>query len=272
MALHALVLALVLSGRFIHLPQPPQAQYIQAVLVAPRHVARPHPVPPAPSPVEAPPAPVMPPEPKPRPLPPVAQEHHTPLPTVENRKAIAHARPRQEPVPPRPVPQPREAPPPKPASKPAPKPAPKKPVINQQDVNDEMSDIDQLADQAKAAQHAQEMQQLQQEAAANLKAMSAKANRQIVGEFSRRINAQVSRNWIRPLSARNGMTTVLDISLQPTGDVETGVIEHSSGDAAFDNAAVAAVWKASPLPVPDDADVFNSNFRPLHLKFRTEDL
>ena len=41
----------------------------------------------------------------------------------------------------------------------------------------------------------------------------------------------------------------------------------SSGDEMFDNSAVNAVNKASPLPVPNDKELFAKEFRPLTFVF-----
>jgi colicin import membrane protein len=291
-ALHLLVLTLLIVLPSIHMPEPHEPQSIQAVLVSPHH-ARPIPepavpVPPAPAPAPEPVAkskPVPPPAPKPLPV----QKQVTPLPTVDTKKAVAKAEPKPAPKPtPKPAPKPLPTPPPvapakpveKPEARPEPKPvvkppvkAPeKKPVIQQSDIDAEMADIDKQTTQAKQQLRQAQMDQMQREAAANVQALSQKANKEIIRLYQTRIRAQIRNNWIRPLSAKNGMMSVLRITLQPGGEVMNVVTLQHSGDAAFDASAEAAVWKASPLPVPDDPDVFNGNFRTLRLEFKPEDL
>ena len=54
----------------------------------------------------------------------------------------------------------------------------------------------------------------------------------------------------------------------PGGDVTSVQVIKSSGDTAFDRSAEAAVYKASPLPMPDDPRVaqqlrsFTFTFKP----------
>ena len=52
-----------------------------------------------------------------------------------------------------------------------------------------------------------------------------------------------------------------------SGAVTAVQIAQSSGDTAFDNSAVAAVQKASPLPVPGDPEVL-SKFRNFNFRFK----
>jgi len=47
-------------------------------------------------------------------------------------------------------------------------------------------------------------------------------------------------------------------------------LKKSSGVEAYDTAVGRAIMAAQPLPVPD-GDLFQENFRELHLKFRPKD-
>ncbi len=82
----------------------------------------------------------------------------------------------------------------------------------------------------------------------------------------------VKNNWSRPPSARNGMETTLLVELVPTGDVVNVTIVKSSGDAAFDRSAEAAVRSARRFQVPPESDLFERYFRRFTLLFRPEDL
>jgi len=55
--------------------------------------------------------------------------------------------------------------------------------------------------------------------------------------------------------------------MMPSGAVTGVQIAQSSGDTAFDNSAVAAVQKASPLPVPGDPEVL-AKFRNFNFRFK----
>jgi colicin import membrane protein len=48
-------------------------------------------------------------------------------------------------------------------------------------------------------------------------------------------------------------------------------VQKSSGIAAFDNSAVAAVYKSSPLPVPKDPQAFGV-FRSFKLTLKPENI
>ena len=52
------------------------------------------------------------------------------------------------------------------------------------------------------------------------------------------------------------MKCKIKIGLIPSGDVMSAAVVESSGNSLFDDSAVRAVYKASPLPVPKDPNVF----------------
>ncbi len=86
------------------------------------------------------------------------------------------------------------------------------------------------------------------------------------------IQDRIIRKWSRPPTARNGMRCVLRVVLLPTGEVLQASVEESSGNEAFDNSAVSAVFRASNLPVPEDNFLFEKSFREFTLLFRPDDL
>ncbi len=79
-------------------------------------------------------------------------------------------------------------------------------------------------------------------------------------------------NWSRPPSARNGMETLLQVELVPTGDVVAVMLIESSGSGVFDQSAEAAVRKARRFEVPSESAVFEKYFRRFTLLFKPEDL
>ncbi len=115
----------------------------------------------------------------------------------------------------------------------------------------------------------------QQQAAAEAAAAEAARNEfELVQSATGLIQQIVQENWSRPPSARNGMRTILQIRMLPTGELLDVIITQSSGDPAFDRSAETAVYRAAPfselqsLPI----NVFNANFRSLSLIFEPEDL
>ncbi len=129
------------------------------------------------------------------------------------------------------------------------------------------------AEQERLRQREFERQQAQ--AAAEAAAAEAARNEfELVQSATGLIQQVVQENWSRPPSARNGMRTVLQIRMLPTGELLDVTITQSSGDPAFDRSAETAVYRAAPfselqsLPI----SVFNSNFRSLSLIFEPDDL
>lgn len=70
------------------------------------------------------------------------------------------------------------------------------------------------------------------------------------------IRQKVDRNWKRPTGTVEGLQCTVRARLAPNGDVVEVVIVSSSGDEAFDGSALAAVYKASPLPLPEEKKLF----------------
>lgn len=79
----------------------------------------------------------------------------------------------------------------------------------------------------------------------------------------------IEQNWIIPSKIDRNLSAQLLIDLAPGGTVLGVEILKSSGNAALDSSAVTAVWKASPLPVPSAANIFNQ-MRKLQLTVRPE--
>jgi colicin import membrane protein len=83
------------------------------------------------------------------------------------------------------------------------------------------------------------------------------------------IRQKVERNWVRPAGWTKGMECVVRVRLAPTGEVISVEIARPSGSPAFDRSVQNAVYKASPLPLPEDKGLFE-HFRELELRFRPE--
>lgn len=78
---------------------------------------------------------------------------------------------------------------------------------------------------------------------------------------------KVNQSWIRAPGLPEGLVCVLEIRLLPDGTVSGVKVSNSSGNYAFDQAAEAAVQKASPLPVPKEAELMEK-FRHFTFEFR----
>lgn len=69
------------------------------------------------------------------------------------------------------------------------------------------------------------------------------------------IQQHVERNWNRPPNVTLGMRAKVQVRLSPGGDVQDVRVVVSSGDPVFDRSVEYAVYKSTPLPLPDDPSV-----------------
>ncbi|MBM7059742.1 cell envelope integrity protein TolA [Pseudomonas sp. UL073] len=97
---------------------------------------------------------------------------------------------------------------------------------------------------------------------------------QVAGSLDDLIIKLVSEQWQRPPSARNGMSVEVVISMLPDGTITNASISRSSGDAPFDNSAVAAVRNVGRIPEMQQLDraTFDRMYRQRSIIFKPEDL
>ena len=81
------------------------------------------------------------------------------------------------------------------------------------------------------------------------------------------ITARIQRAWLRPPSARPGISCVLHVTQVPGGAVTNVSIGSCNGDQAVRESIEAAVYRASPLPPPADPALFQ---RDLEITFRPD--
>jgi len=96
------------------------------------------------------------------------------------------------------------------------------------------------------------------------KAMSAMA------EFEGLIRQQVTRNWSKPGGVPVGLNCLVRVRLAAGGEVLAVSIVKSSGNELFDRSVENAVYKAAPLPVPEDPNLFKY-IREINIRFDPED-
>ncbi|MDG0979114.1 MAG: cell envelope integrity protein TolA [Halieaceae bacterium] len=108
----------------------------------------------------------------------------------------------------------------------------------------------------------------------SLAAEGESSEQDLTASFTALIRQTVVNYWSRPPSARNGMQTVLQLQLIPTGDIVGVTVVQSSGDPAFDRSAVNAVEKAARFPELQKLPPreFEKTFRRFKLLFKPEDL
>jgi colicin import membrane protein len=119
-----------------------------------------------------------------------------------------------------------------------------------------------LKEQVAAEDKARQQQRLQAE-----KIQQAKSE---IDRYRALIKQKVERGWARPPSAEKGLECLVRVRLIQSGEVIQAKVVQSSGNAAFDRSVENAVYKASPLPLPDDKSLF-SEFREIEFIFKPED-
>jgi colicin import membrane protein len=115
---------------------------------------------------------------------------------------------------------------------------------------------------------AKQMQQQQQIAAQRRAALKAKQTK--IDKYMNLIENKIYQNWVMPPSTNKGLVCVLQVTLIPTGDVVNIELSKSSGDPVYDKSVIAAVRRASPLPVPPAEDGLFDVFRNLTLPVRAD--
>ncbi|MBZ0145068.1 MAG: TonB C-terminal domain-containing protein [Rhodocyclaceae bacterium] len=187
--------------------------------------------------------------------------------------------PPPEPVPapkvePKPEPKPAPKAEPKPAKpdialrekeKPKPKPEPKvEPKPQSRPVPDKARD--QLLDKELKALAAEREKQLAAQELAQMKATQASVARsKATADYIGRIRGKIKGNIVLPPDIKGNPEAIFDVVQLPSGEILSVKLKKSSGHAAYDRAVERAILKSSPLPKPEQGDLFSRN---LELKFR----
>ena len=88
----------------------------------------------------------------------------------------------------------------------------------------------------------------------------------IVDKYIPLIRQRVSRSWNSPVGIAKGLKCVVHVRLTPGGEVLSAAVVRSSGNGIFDRSVEYAVYKAAPLPLPEDPTLFD-NFREIEFVF-----
>ena len=123
------------------------------------------------------------------------------------------------------------------------------------------------ADEARRQRENLEMmkQQMEQEEADRIAQAKAEQQRRELAtkmnQYALQLQNIVTRNWIRPPTARTGLICTVHVRMIPGGTVVDAHVTKTSGDAAFDHSAETAVLKSSPLPTPPDPSLREFDFK-----------
>ncbi|MBK1640555.1 protein TolA [Chromatium okenii] len=103
-----------------------------------------------------------------------------------------------------------------------------------------------------------------------LAALAAEQMTREADQYVPLIQERVRQFWVRPLASGRDFSAVVALRLLPGGEVIPNSVRivTSSTNAAFDQSAIAAVYQASPLPVPTGAAF--APFRDFYFTFSPE--
>jgi len=121
------------------------------------------------------------------------------------------------------------------------------------------------------AQTAKSLQQQLMQEQNRLTSLQSQKARGEVNKYKALILQAISQQWLVPANVNKKLSCELLIRMSPGGMVLDAQVVSSSGDVGLDRSARAAVFKASPLPVPSDPDAFAS-FRQFILKVKPENI
>jgi colicin import membrane protein len=128
-------------------------------------------------------------------------------------------------------------------------------------------------DAAKRRQKESERSLKEQLAAEEKSRAEAAQEARVLDEVDRQvvvIRQKVERNWNRPPGAGKGLSCVVRVRLVQSGEVLGATVVRGSGNAFFDRSVENAVYKASPLPLPADPELFE-HFREIEFVFEPKE-
>ncbi|MDP2133538.1 MAG: energy transducer TonB [Sulfuritalea sp.] len=183
-------------------------------------------------------------------------------------------------VPPAPTPEPPAPEPPKPEPKVEAKPAPPAPkpdiAIKEKEkpppkpeprprvdpFQEQLKrETEQLSQRKQADSAAQELSEIKA-------AQAASARNKAIADYLGRIRGKIRGNIVLPPEIRGNPEAIFEVTQLPSGEVLSVRLKRSSGHAALDAAIERAILKSSPLPKPEQADLFS---RMLELRYRPLD-
>lgn len=188
--------------------------------------------------------------PEPAPAPPIAVP---PAPTPEPPPA-PKAEPKPLPPPPKPDIAIKEKEKPKPPPKPEPKP-------RDDPFQEQLKrETEQLTQRRQADSAAQELSQIKT-------AQAAAARSKAIADYLSRIRGKIRGNIVLPPDIKGNPEAIFEVTQLPSGEVIGVRVKKSSGNPALDAAVERAILKSSPLPKPEQSDLFdrllNIPYRPI---------
>lgn len=119
----------------------------------------------------------------------------------------------------------------------------------------------------RAAEESLKQQLADEERARAASARAARAASEL-DKYTALIRQKVTRNWTAA-GTSPGLQCLVRVRLAPGGDVLQATVIKGSGNPVFDRSVPPAVFKASPLPIPNDPDLFEY-YRELDFIFKPQ--
>lgn len=194
-----------------------------------------------------------------------------PAPKVEPRPAVnkpdialKDEKPEKKPKQIKPVEPPKARPkaPPEPVTKPVekkPRPTPSTRTLDQQ-LEQELKQMQNV----RRTNEASRANRAASDELAQLKAEQAARSRAVAGYIGK-IRAKIKGNLILPADLPGNPEAIFAVTQLPSGEILSVRLQQSSGYATYDAAVERAIHKSSPLPKPEQSELFA---RELTLKFR----
>lgn len=209
-----------------------------------------------PEPPEAKPEPAPKPEVKPEPMPPVKPD----IAVKDDKKPKKEELKKPEPKKPEPKkPEPKKEEPKKEEPK---KPEPERRPSFDEELNREKKQLQQQKDlqdqRARAEAEARQLRQAKDE-------QEAAAYKRGLDSYIARIAGKIRGNVVLPPGIPGNPEAILEIAQLPDGTVLGVKVRKSSGNSTLDAAIERAIMKSSPLPKPDQPELFR---RELTIKYR----
>ena len=124
------------------------------------------------------------------------------------------------------------------------------------------------AERRAAAERQAQLEAQMREAIEAEEARRGAIERGLQAKYIEQIRQAVRRNWNVPAGTPGGIICTAQVRQLQSGDVVSVRISDCPGSEALTRSLEAAVFKASPLPPPDDPSLFDANLR---LDFNTSE-
>lgn len=114
------------------------------------------------------------------------------------------------------------------------------------------------ADRKKQAEEDKKLldEQLQAEEQA-IEGARSKENQRLMASYQSALRSAVERLWLKPPGGQAGMTCTVRVTQNPSGNVlNVNVVNCNTPDENFRRSVESAVYRASPLPLPQDMSLF----------------